>query len=489
MIKTTLLRARWIVAHDGNEHRLLQRGELAWRGSEFVYVGSHFPEPADEVIDAGDALVIPGLISTHAHIGSHAGDRLVFDGGRRDFLRSGFLNYVPRPSKGGPGFLDHEDGGAAIRHGLSCLLRTGVTTVVEMGGGEPDEMIRLAGESGVRLYYGPVFNGGDYVFKGDGRLRRLWNEGAGLEGLTSAERFITRHDGDQDGRVRGLLVLDEVFNATPTLLQRTKEAARRLKVPITAHCAEQVWEFHDIVRRTGHTPVGWLAAEGFLGPKLILAHCVYVDGHSLTAYPFVGDLPALASTGTTVAHAPVALARRGVMLESFERYRAAGINLAIGTDTYPLDIIEEMQWAAILGKVVDRNNESASARAVFDAATVGGAKALGRDDLGRLAPGARADLVVVDFGRLRIGPVRDPIRALLYCGTGDLIDQVVVDGRTVVAKGRVLAWDETKTVDTVRRSAAQVWQSFPDHHWSHRSVDDEFPRSLPPWRQDLDSAD
>src|SRR5437660_1626746 len=108
MSGTTLLRARWIVVHDGRQHRLLRDGEIAWRDDEIIYVGRRCPTPADAVIEAGDALVIPGLISMHAHVGSHAGDRIVLDGGRRDFLRSGFLNYVPRRSEGGPGFLDPE---------------------------------------------------------------------------------------------------------------------------------------------------------------------------------------------------------------------------------------------------------------------------------------------------------------------------------------------------------------------------------------------
>jgi 5-methylthioadenosine/S-adenosylhomocysteine deaminase len=488
MTRTTLLRARWIVAHDGREHRLLHGGEIAWRDGEIIFVGSRFPEVPDEAIEAGDALVTPGFISTHAHVGSHAGDRLVFDGGRRDFLRSGFLNYVPSRSQGGQSFLAVEDGAAAARYGLSALLRSGVTTVVEMGGGEPEDMVRLAGESGLRFYYGPVFNGGRYVFEADGTLRRLWDEEAGLAGIAAAERFIERHDGTHEGRVRGMLVLDEVFNATPALLHRSKEAAARLKVGLTAHCAEQVWEFHDILRRTGHTPVGWLAAEGFLGPEVILAHCVYVDGHGLTAYPFAGDLPALARSGATVAHAPVALARRGVMLQSFERYRKAGINIALGTDTYPLDIISEMRWAAILGKVADSNNESASARAVFDAATLGGAKALGRDDLGRLAPGAKADLTVIDFARMRIGPVRDPIRALVYCATSDLVDRVIIDGRTVVESGRILAWDEQETLHAVRRSTSAVWRAFSAYHWSGHDVENVFPSSLAGWRDDPGSS-
>ena len=133
--------------------------------------------------------------------------------------------------------------------------------------------------------------------------------------------------------------------------------AARLKVGITLHASEQVHEFHEILRRTMRTPIGWLEDEGFLGPEVILGHCIYVSGHRFTSYPFKGDLEAIAASGASVAHSPVALARRGVTLDSFQRYREHGINLAIGTDSYPQDILAEMRWASLTCKVTERNNE------------------------------------------------------------------------------------------------------------------------------------
>ena len=93
--------------------------------------------------------------------------------------------------------------------------------------------------------------------------------------------------------------------------------------------------------------------------------------------------------GVTVSHCPVNIARRARTLDSWQRYREAGINLALGTDTYPRDLIMQMRTASYFGKVMSHNLLAASAAEVFDAATLGGARALGRDDLGRLAPGAR----------------------------------------------------------------------------------------------------
>ncbi len=96
---------------------------------------------------------------------------------------------------------------------------------------------------------------------------------------------------------------------------------------------------------------------------------------------------------------PIVYLRRGKILGSFSRYREMGINVPLGTDTYPQDMIEEMRWTALACKWSDRNANHGTAREVFNAATLDGARALGRDDIGRLAPGAKADVVIVDFGR------------------------------------------------------------------------------------------
>src|SRR4030081_2636771 len=119
--------------------------------------------------------------------------------------------------------------------------------------------------------------------------------------------------------------------------------------------------------------------------------------HSWAHYPYVDDLQMLADSGASVAHAPQKYAKMGIMLESFERYRQLGINVALGTDTFPQDMIAEMRLAGLMCLFAEGNFRVGKALDVFDAATLGGAKALGRDDLGRLAAGAKADIVLVDL--------------------------------------------------------------------------------------------
>src|SRR4030095_7306060 len=130
-------------------------------------------------------------------------------------------------------------------------------------------------------------------------------------------------------------------------------------------------------------------------------------------------------------------ARRGIAMESFGAYRRAGVNMSLGTDTNPQSVIEAMRWAAVVSKIVGREPEATPAAHVFDAATLGGAKALGRDDLGRIAPGARADLVLWKGASGGLGPLRGAVKNIGYNASDEDVDRVYVNGRVVVDGGRV----------------------------------------------------
>lgn len=478
------IKGGWIVGFQNDSHVILNGGIVVYQDDEIIHVGPSWEGHLDSVIDADGMLVCPGFISVHCHAISHPGDRVVVDGGRRDFLRSGFLNYVPTKTDGGPGFSSPDNWEASHRYGIATLLKNGVTTFVQLDGGPLDDgqtMLRVIGESGIRAYYSPVFSGGDYCFDAQGALICQQDEEVGLDGLRRAILFIERHDGAWGGRLRGMLVLDELFNATPRMLSECKNAAKELGVKVTLHASEQLYEFHEILRRTGRTPVGWMEQEGFLGEDVILGHCIYVSGHPMTGYPFAGDLEALQRSGAFVAHCPVALSRRGVALHSFQRYLEHGVRLAIGTDSYPHDIIAEMRAASIVGKLVDASNESASARDVFNAATLGGAAALGRSDLGRIRKGAKADFCLVRLSSLRIGPVHDPIRALIHAGGGEAVDTVIVGGEVLVERGVLKPWDERSLLAAAQAGADQVWNAFARYHWNGASIDDQFAPSFAAW--------
>ena len=238
-------------------------------------------------------------------------------------------------------------------------------------------------------------------------------------------------------------------------------------------------EFHRILREHGRTPLQLLHDIGFLRHDVLLGHCLFHAQHSWAHYPYADDLELLADSGASVAHAPYKYAKMGIMLESFERYRRLGINIALGTDTFPQDLISEMRLAGLMCRFAEGSFRVGKARDVFDAATLGGARALGRDDLGRLAPGAAADIVIVDLRGVHFGAVRDPIKSLVEYGSANDIDTVIVDGRTLIQGGRALALDEPALLRAVQESGERTWASVSEWNWQQATVDDLSPMTYP----------
>jgi 5-methylthioadenosine/S-adenosylhomocysteine deaminase len=470
-----------VIAYSGGSHCLLKDGVVVFEGDKIVHVGPDYTGPVDRSINADGKLVIPGLISTHAHIDAGEGTRLLLDGGRREFMRNGFPNVVPTKGPGGRSLYQPSLREPSLRFGIAQLLRNGVTTALAFDLGFDKRLVDLAGDMGLRLYTGPWVSAGRYHFEPDGRLARTWDEKAAFAELERAKKFIADVSGTHNDRIRGIVTISEYYNATIPLLRAAREAATELGVGLTMHFCEQFIEFHETVRATGKTPVQILDENGILGPDVVLAHAVYLAGHSLTGYPYVDDRAILGRAGTSVAHSPAVFARRGFGLESFDRYARAGINMALGTDIFPMDLLEEMRTASLFCKITEGNHEAAPAQAVFNAATLGGAKALGRTDLGRLAAGAKADIVLVDMENLWIGPAFDPLRQLVTCGHGSMVDTVICDGRTLVEGKRLLVGDETEILSGAKSSTGAVWEQYPQWHWAGHTAQQDYPPSLPSW--------
>src|SRR5207253_2252708 len=125
--------------------------------------------------------------------------------------------------------------------------------------------------------------------------------------------------------------------------------------------------FQRIMEEHQKTPVQFLADIGFLDERTLLGHVVFTTAHPWPRYPFGDDLRVLAQTGATVGHCPYKYAKMAMTLHSFQRYLEAGINLAIGTDTYPMDIVAELRWASILAKVTEGNYQAGLPRVDEDA--------------------------------------------------------------------------------------------------------------------------
>lgn len=479
---------------DHGSHTLIRDGQVLIDGNRIEFVGRNFAGNADSVIDARGKLVSPGFIDTHVHAGHRASHKLISDVGRREYYGQPQLEISVakegKTVKGEPRYL--RKGETHHLMNLSApaeltvveLIRCGVTTFVEFGSSSQVQsaLIACAKTYGPRIYVGPGYDCGRWVADSDGRLKRSENEGIGFQGLRDALDFIAEHQGAQNGRIQGILNPRELETVTPRILAETRNQAEKHGLPVATHAAYSVIEFHDIVQKYLKTPIEVLHQHGLLSPTFNIGHGNYISDSPLVNYVGGRDLELMGTAGVTVSHCSTNLIRRGRSLHSWDKYRKAGVNLTLGSDTYPRDMIMNMRIASYMGKLNDRHFGAAPAADVFSAATLGGAKSLGRDDLGRISKGALADVIVIDLsGRdsLRFGAVRDPIKALVECGVGDDVDTAIIDGVIRMKDRKVFGCDLDALRIENQKAAQEVWDGWIEADPLCRSADEMSPWSFP----------
>lgn len=468
-----------VVGWSGMGHEIIPNGAVLVEGDTIKAVGFE-REPADRVIDASGKLVCPGFVNLHVHSQLNIGDYLLTDVTKKDYLTANWFVFgAPLKAK-----LEAPPPAAVAmgrKYALYSALRNGATTVLDPGGGPGalDDYVAIVGQTGGRVFFSPPFRSHDIFTDGDGRHYYEERPDKGRPGLKLAVDFIKKFHGAHNGRLQGILNPAQAETCEPSLLQESAAAAKELDVPLHIHAGGNFREFLEILSRYRQTVAEYLADCGILGPRTTLGHMAITGGHSRVDYPRGDELKILAESGATVGHCPHKCAKMGFAMESFDQYRAAGVRIGLGTDTYPLDIIAEMRYASLISRLIDRNAAGARASEVFNAATVGGATALGRSDLGRLAPGAKADLVIFDLRTTRYGPVRDPINALVEYGSGADVETVIVDGEVVIESGRSTRIDDHELFAQAQTAANRAWDNWPARDWSDRTVERINPPPFP----------
>src|SRR3989338_8429847 len=472
----TLIQGGYVVGFNGREHEVIRDGVVAFERDRVLFVGKQYTEPVDKKIDAKGCLVSPGLIDTHFHSGGNASDYLLNDANKVDYFASNYLAHGA-PTREGARHAHLKDIDVGQRFSLIHVLKSGVTTTLEIGGPctTPESYVAMVDEVGIRCYTGPSYKNVNFFQDREGRLEYDWSDERGTEGLKRAVEFAKKFNGACNGRMGTMLFPGHVDTCTPELLKETRKAAKELGVRVQIHAAINLIEFHTVMRRYRLTPVELLGKIGFLDPEVSLSHCVFLTGHSWTAYPYGDDLKRITDSGASVAHSPLKYLKIGVAMESFDRYLKAGINVGIGTDTFPKDIISEMRYAALVSRLVDKSFIAGHPRDVFNAATVGGARLIGRDDLGRLQKGAKADITIINLRDIAFGAVSDPIKALVETAAGRDVRTVIVDGEILVDQGTCLRVNEDELIEKLQARAEEIWAGVPKWHWTGKGVDEVLP--------------
>ena len=478
--KITFYKAKYIIVWDEGQHKTLENGYLGVEDDKIAGFWTKVPEGA-RIIDLGNKAITPGFINLHTHpCELYSLKSYREDIGNPLFYEGTLYDYALVMSLGDRGSY------LQAKLNLAEILKSGCTTTLVYGGGWSKEEARIAGEFGMRAYIGGPVRAGDskeaksiYNSYDGYSIEYEFDEPEGMKRIDEAEALMDEIDGTYEDRIRGIWAPTQSMTCTPNMLKEIRRRANRDGRLITIHAAEAPIEFETCVRIFGKTPIEYINDAGLLGDDVILAHCLYITGHSAINMAGDSDLKLLGDSHTTVVHCPWALARGGSTLQSFSKYRKYGVNMTIGTDTFPSDFIQEMRTAACLGKIVERTTHGLCARDVFDAATINGAKALHRDDLGRLEAGCKADFVVFDLDNVDMSPVRDLVKNIVYSATTHDVDSVYVDGRCVVQNGEIPGLDEKSLIKEMQEVFEGSWSRTALHDRLKRSVDELSPLVCP----------
>jgi 5-methylthioadenosine/S-adenosylhomocysteine deaminase len=475
--KTCIKGADWIIAWDDSNqsHAYLAGGDLVFAGDRIEFLGPHYDGPVDQVIDGANLLVMPGLINTHAHPATEPFYRGIREEqGVPEMYMTGLyerLTCLVPP-------MEARAAGATVAY---CeLLLSGVTSVADLSA-PYDGWLDLAGRSGLRVFIAPGYSSARWHVEESWKLQYKWDPTAGKQRFREALELIDQAGRHPSGRLSGVVFPTQIDTCSEELLRDSHAAAEARGLPLTTHCAQSVPEFNEMVDRYGKTPVQWAEEISILSPRTTIGHGIFLDEHSWLHWHSRKDLTILSRTQTSVAHCPSPFARYGQMLEDFGKYIRAGVNMSMGTDVSPHNLIEEMRLAATLGRIAAEDINALNLADVFAAATVGGARALCRDDLGRLAPGMKADIVLVDLTNPYIMPARDPLRSLVYHAADRAVRDVFVDGIKVVANRRVLTLDQAAALEQLMDAQARMEREAPARDFMKRSALQIAPLSLPVW--------
>lgn len=457
----------WI---DGS-HQALEGAVVVIEKDLIVHVGpanGQTPGPDDIRINAQGRIVMPGLINTHLHVT----DTMFTKGYLEE--ASNLSNVVKETNYGTlykmlPAVrhaIDPEAQVIAAECAFAELARTGSTTVVELGydyevGGDGDiaiteQVAEVAIKVGLRCYSAPRFRAMHYGHAPGGKV---WYEAypdKGRKRFRDCVDFCVGWDGRFDGRLRTMLAPGQIDTCDPAMLRESREAADAHKLLIQVHAGQSPNEYERILSEYGMSTVDYMQSTGMLGPDVLIGHGQRMTADGNMASLEAREVAALRDSKTTVVHLPWVKARRGGVINSIEKYKQMGIRQSLGTDTFPFDLFNDMRMAATVCRIVEHSVSVATSHDVFTMATVGGADALGRPDLGRLAVGCKADIVFVRTDTFKAAPVYDPFKFLVLSASGDDVDRVIVDGNTIVEAGRVLNVDMPRAVARLNEAARAV---------------------------------
>jgi 5-methylthioadenosine/S-adenosylhomocysteine deaminase len=425
-----------LVFEEANQPAIRRHHDIRIDGGTITAIeptGSAPAEAAREIIPANGLLALPGLINTHAHV-----PMVLFRGLAEDVTIDRWFNEFIWPLESN---LTEEDVYWGMLLGLVEMIEAGVTTVADhyffM-----DQAARAVQEAGTRAALGWAVFGSQ-----------------GYAALDATAAFVERWHGEADGRITAWMAPHAPYTCDDELLQAAVAHARRLGVGIHIHAAEEMGQTQASLAKRGLTPIQVLEQTGILdGPTLIAHGCGMLPADVALLGRYAGHVG--------VAHCPKTYLKLGMGLTPLAALRQAGVAIGLGTDgavsNNTLDIWESLRLMALLQKHETRNPETMPLAEALTIAWPDSAQAVGlAGQVGRLAPGYEADLILVDLAGTHHQPLHSITSSLVYQTRAADVQTVLVHGRVIMRDRQLLTLDKAEIVRQVQRSMERLAQRVP----------------------------
>ena len=413
---------------------------VAIRGGEVLAVGDPATIdaaylPKERIVRMGGVL-LPGFVNTHTHAAMNLLRGISNDQPLMEWLTK-FI--FPAEAKNvSPAFVK-------AGTDLACLemIRGGTTTFADMYYYESD-VASSVDEAGLRAVLGETWL--DFPAPGHANLE---------ESKKVTRAFLEKWKGHP--RVTAAIAPHAPYTCSRETLQAARALADEYGAPLLTHVSETQEEQKQILEKYGKSPTAWLDEIGFLGPRLSVAHGVWLSPD---------DLKLLAAKNVSLSHNPESNMKLGSGIAPIVAARKAGVVVGLGTDgaagsNNDLDMLDAMDFAGKLAKVAALDPTPLTAPELLRMATIDGAKALGLDRLvGSLEPGKRADLIVLELENVHIQPVFDLPSTVVYASRAADVSLTVVDGKVLWNGRRVLTLDEAKVLATAKEWRGKVLKSL-----------------------------
>jgi 5-methylthioadenosine/S-adenosylhomocysteine deaminase len=432
---TTIVSGGTVVTVDSERH-IFSPGAVAIDGTTIAAVGAASDISARfkaaEQIDAAGAIVIPGLINTHGHA-----PMVLYRGLADDLRLQDWLEKYIFPAEAKT--VSREMVRAGTRLAALEMIQSGTTAYADMYYFE-EEIARVTKAAGMRGVLGQTIIQFPVA---DAKTPQ--------EALARTEAFIKEFA--KDDLIVPAVAPHSPYTVDAKDLLASRALATKYGVPLLIHVAETETELGASQKaHSGMSPVAYLQAIGFWGPRTVVNHGVWVDA---------ADIKLLRSHQVAVSHNPESNMKLASGIAPVPEYLAAGVTVGLGTDgaasNNDLDMFEAMRFAALLHKVKTGDPRAVPAATALEMATIQGARALGLDrQIGSLEAGKRADLAVVSASSARLTPMYDAVSHLVYAAHGEDVRTVMVNGRVLMRDRKMLTLDEPAVLAEARKLAEAV---------------------------------